>query len=444
MLEAAGSFAGGGAVTLGLWLGLSPETIFLAAAGALGAAAAAVAIAERRPPLGAIPLAGAIAVMGFGLDGDWAAARRRAEWRRLMDRGGFRGSFSTARGEYVYGERDGRFTVLSRTSAVEALPDRESSAPIAAMAMAQHPAARRVLVAGTSSYPLCRRLLALPAVERVTWLGADPEYPRRLREVLPERYCADDPRLHVPGTDARAFVRSGGRGYDLAVLDFPDPTTLHLNRYYTREFFQGLRDRLEHDGVVCISITGGANYLSPAAADMGGSIYRTLRDVFGNTAIKAGEQTWLFASAGTAVSASPAILAERFFRLQNADDVFPRGGFESLFETARIEKQKEGYAAAAAAGRARPNTDAHPRALAYAVRLAARRSGLPGAGDTIGLLGIAGIPIAAAGLGILFLLRLLYRLLEGGRRRAGRGAAGLDSLLLVATAGASGIGLKAE
>jgi len=443
MLEAAGSFAGGCGVTLGLWARLDPETIFLFAAAAVSAAAAAVARTEKRLPVGAVLLAAILLVFSFGIDRNWAEARRSSEWQSLLGRGRVEGYFSTSRGEYIYGWTDGHFTVLSRTATVETIPDFPGSAPVIATALAQNPSARRILVAGVSSYPLCRRLLEFPQIERVTWIGADPEYPPGLAGVLPESLVARDPRLEIPGADARAFAGPGRKKYDLVILDFPDPATLHLNRYYTLEFFRFLKKSVDENGVVCVSITGGENYMTPAAADMGGSIYLAIENVFGNVAIMPGEQTWLFASVAGSLSESSTQLAGRFYRLENAENVFPRGGFAGLFDTKRIERQRKAYLSSVEDNRVSANTDSDPRALSHAIRLAARRSGLGGLDTAVELLSRRGLPIAAAGLGIFFLLRLLFRLVEGGSRHANIPPVSfMESSLLVATAGASGIGLN--
>ena len=63
-----------------------------------------------------------------------------------------------------------------------------------------------------------------------------------------------DPRLDIKHIDGRRYIRlaeysGSGERYDLVILNLPMPSTLQLNRFYTKEFFQNVRAVLAEDGI---------------------------------------------------------------------------------------------------------------------------------------------------------------------------------------------------
>ena len=417
--EAAGSCAGGVAVTLLLWRGAAAESIFLGAAALLVLACGLYHVRGRGARLAAVPLL----LAACALAAVWGGARQRAvdrsAWARLLPPDAYRGSFRTPQAAYHYGMRRGQFTVVARESPAASVPNTEHASAVAALHLAQCPDARRFLVVGADGYALCRQLLRLPQTESVTWLAPDPGFPGRLLDVLPERLAVEDERLHVPDQDIRTVLDRSGAAWDLAILALPDATTLALNRYLTCEFFARLATRLAPGGVVGVRVAGGDNVLGDELVNVGSSAYRTLRTVFAGVAIKPGDETWLLASDGDGLSASPAVLRDRFRRIPGAAELYPPDGLLSLYLPDRMAFQREKYrAAAATAGNLLVNTDARPRALFHALLHTAREAGLPRAA-TAALRNLAArgrllIPLALLLYGVL---RTVYLRRSAPRRR---------------------------
>ena len=63
--------------------------------------------------------------------------------------------------------------------------------------------------------------------------------------------AARNPRLHLIVADARRFVRSDGRRYDVIVADNFHPARSGSGALYTVEHFQAVRARLAADGLFC-------------------------------------------------------------------------------------------------------------------------------------------------------------------------------------------------
>jgi spermidine synthase len=433
VLEALGGFAGGAAVTLLLRAGASAETSFLAAALPLAAAAA---LCSRGIPAVTVSLVLAGLLAG-GAGRRWAEANDRTAWGRLLPVESFRGSFSTAQGRYLHGEREGDFLAVSGGGVVESLPGRDRASEVVAIHLAQKPDARRVMVAGEGALAAGLRFAEVPQVGRVAWLHADPDFPRALREALPERFRAAMARIEIPGRDARAFAADSPGAFDLILLDLPDVETLVLNRYATREFFGALKGALAPGGAVSVRISGGANVLSGERALLGASMLANLESVFARTVLKPGDESWILASDGEGLETSPALLRDRFAAVPGAAALYPPAGVMALYPPDRIAAQEGRYRRLIAENDASllVNTDRRPKALLFGLAASLRRSGVPAARALPVLTG-ALFPVAAAGIVLFGLLRLLFLL----RLRAPAAAPSVfDAAVLAFTSGAAGM-----
>lgn len=409
--ESVGSAVGGVALTVLLARGTAAETVFLVSAGVVAFSIAVSRLSRGARPWAFVPAALVVAAATMGIGGAWTRALDVRRWERLLPREAYRGSFTTPQARYLYGEHRGQFNIVAWESIAETLPGTESASRIIAIHLAQHPTARRFLVAGPGSFPLCRRLLDLPQAESVTWLDPDPAYPARLLEVLPRRYRAGTERLTVPGADIRRHLSSGQPSFDVVILNLPDVSTLTLNRYFTREFFELTRRRLADSGVVGIRIAGGENFMGDEVVNAGAAVFHTLRSTFAHVAIKPGDETWLLASDRDDLSASPAVLRDRFAAVAGAAALYPPDALLSLYLPDRIEFQLRSYAAAAerVPEALLLNTDRRPKSLLHGLLRAARQAGA-GAGllQAIRSFAARGAGVLPLALAVFAILRVLY------------------------------------
>lgn len=64
--------------------------------------------------------------------------------------------------------------------------------------------------------------------------------------------------------------------YALVIANLPYPSTLQLNRWYTVEFFQMVRDLLAEEGILVSRCPGTLTYMSGELRDLNAMAYRTL------------------------------------------------------------------------------------------------------------------------------------------------------------------------
>ena len=147
------------------------------------------------------------------------------------------------------------------------------------LALAINPDAKRVLVLGLGGGAVTKR-----------WWRDYPEMTIDSVEIDPvvvdvaRRYFGlpDDPRLEVFTTDARRFVQTTDRTYDIVIVDayYADSLPFHLT---TTEFLQEVKARLAPDGVLAF------NVISPVA----GARSKLFRTTYG-TAGGVWDHLWAF------------------------------------------------------------------------------------------------------------------------------------------------------
>ena len=454
MVEALGSFLGGATVTLLLVNGVAAESVLCWAAAVLVAGAAAgwfAAEKSKRSSVSAIVLLMLLAALSlFGVSGlanSWGRWNDQVQWSRLLPPEEFRGSFTTAQTEYLYGQRDGQFVVMSWGGVSEALPNTEHASEVIALTLAQHPTAQNVLVMGTDSLGICLRLRALPQIREIVWLHPDREYPPAVLRVLPVATKATAQQLEVPGDEVRAYLQSHRRRFDLVLVNLPDPTTLVLNRYWTREFFKMVEEALADGGVACARLTGAANYMGDERVYLGSSALATLKSVFRNVTLKPGDESWLIASNGSSLRTTPAELRDRFAEIEGAAELYPPQGLMSLYAPDRIQFQLEEYdrATSGIGAKLLVNRDQQPKSLLFGLLLALRRTTLLSFARHVPILWAGGIWIAACPIVIYGLLRVLYMLAPRGGRATPESitaGAAFDSCTLIFATGLAGMSLS--
>jgi spermidine synthase len=416
VLETLGAAAGGLAVTLLFSRGLAAMTIFLAGALVLSLG---VSAATRNRWTRFVPPVLLLAAFGLGFGDAWTRHDAQRTWARALPVEAYQGRFYTPQGEYLYGESAGQFVVLASGRVSEALPGAEHGAEVAALTLAQNPTAARVLVAGPGALPICLQFARLPQIESVVWLHPDSDFPAQIARVLPGSLQQKTQTVSFPAKEIRAYLQDCTEPFDLILLNMPDPTSLVLNRYFTQSFFVLAKDALSDRGVAALRVTGAANFLGGELALLGGSACATFASVFPYTAMKPGNETWLFGSNADILSESPATVRDRFAAIPGAAEVYPPEALMPLFPPDRIAFQRDRYRQMQAADDASLliNTDARPRALLFSLLVTLRQAGVRGmaAHLPVWTLVIKGACLGA--MGLYALLRMVYR------GRNGRGAA---------------------
>ena len=85
------------------------------------------------------------------------------------------------------------------------------------------------------------------------------------------RFFIEDPRTHI---------RNSVKKYDCIIMNMPAPSSLALNRYFSYEFFNIIKKRLNPGGIFCFHIPSKRDILSPHILKFDSCIVNTLKGVF--------------------------------------------------------------------------------------------------------------------------------------------------------------------
>jgi spermidine synthase len=198
-------------------------------------------------------------------------------------------------GRLVVTESGGETNFIENGIAVVSTPNVEQVEEAAQYAMSQRPEARRVLLVSGGVAGVAKEILKYN-VAGVDCVELDPLVIETGRHFLPEHFA--DPRIRVIATDARQFVRQTTNRYNVVIFALPDPSTAQLNRFFTVEFFSGVKRVLTDGGVLSFALGRYENYVSPELAQLLASAHRSLQPSFANILVLPGGRVFLLASDG--------------------------------------------------------------------------------------------------------------------------------------------------
>ena len=214
--------------------------------------------------------------------------------------------------------------------------------------LVQHPAPgpRRVLLLSGGTPGMIREILKYE-VSRIDYVEINPWLIQAVRKYSD---VYEDPRVGVINRDARLYIKSSQEKYDAALIHLPEPSTVQLNRFYTRSFYSELKERLTPGAVISFSISGSSNYMSEEERQLNSSLYQTLKTAFSHVIIIPGEKLYFVASDQPLTYEVARLARQR--GLDNVyvnpyyiqDDLLKRRGKlikENLMENAQVNKDFE-------------------------------------------------------------------------------------------------------
>ncbi|MFP4525750.1 MAG: fused MFS/spermidine synthase [Bacteroidales bacterium] len=161
-------------------------------------------------------------------------------------------------------------------------------------AMLQHSKPKKVLMLSAGVPGLIKEIMKYD-VQQIDYVEINPWLINILKDY--SGVYAED-RIRVINKDAREYIENTDKKYDVILIGLPEPNTIQLNRFYTKEFYDELSEIAKENAVISFSISGSSNYLSEETARLYSSLKRTLHTNFRNVIIIPGENNYFLASNG--------------------------------------------------------------------------------------------------------------------------------------------------
>ena len=190
-----------------------------------------------------------------------------------------------------------QISLYNNSLRVYSYPDISTSEESVHFALLQNPNVQNVLLIGGGAGGSLRQVLKYPQV-KVDYVELDPEIIRLSLRHLPEkeRLTLQNERISIFYQDGRSFLDKTPKKYDAIILNLPEPATAQINRFYTKEFYLTVRDRLNDRGLFSFRVPSAENYISPELQNFLASLHYTLKEVFPSVEIVPGNMNIFLAS----------------------------------------------------------------------------------------------------------------------------------------------------
>lgn len=177
--------------------------------------------------------------------------------------------------------------------------------------MLSHPDPKDILIIGGGAGGYIAEILKYP-INQLDYAELDPLLIQMIKEYstpLTKQELADE-RLSVEIIDGAMHIKKTSRLYDIVFIKLPLPTTLQLNRFYTKEFFSAVENILKDKGILVFSLAGSLSYLNTDLGKLNLSILNTLKNNFSFVKVIPGYSNIYLASKNN-IEVEPAIFIQR-------------------------------------------------------------------------------------------------------------------------------------
>ncbi|MBU4305906.1 MAG: hypothetical protein KJ893_09875 [Candidatus Omnitrophica bacterium] len=232
--------------------------------------------------------------------------------------------------------------------------------------LAIHESADNIAVIGTGLGGIISNILKFP-VNSIDYAELDPLIIDTLKHHPTELTRAEinDPRLIIHNTDGRLFLKKSAKTFDCILINLPAPSTLVMNRFYTREFFEIARQRLSEKGLLCLSLPGALSYLSEEQLNLNQCVYRTLQSVFPGVEVIPGYYNLYIAGKERNISFTPESICRHLAQANIQSPLFN----EFYIRDRLCAEKKAWFLESLKKSNARENKDLEPIGVFYSLSL---------------------------------------------------------------------------
>jgi spermidine synthase len=178
------------------------------------------------------------------------------------------------------------------------IPDIPSLEEFVHLPLLAHPDPAKLLILSGGAGGMINEALKHPSIEAIEYAELDPlmlELLRKFPTPLTESEL-NDSRVKIKHIDGRLFLKTTRNKYDVIFVGIQEPSNLQANRFFTKEFFSLVKERLNKGGILVLGLPGSLTYLNEELRNLNSSIFNTLESVFSHIRVIPGDGRNLFLS----------------------------------------------------------------------------------------------------------------------------------------------------
>lgn len=253
----------------------------------------------------------------YGVFFDHYAARYQPD-RLILSRDGHYGRLDVT-------ERGGQTAYFRNGQAAGVAGDNRPAEEFAGLALTQHPDPRRIAVIGGFLSGVAAEIARKMPQATVTVIEPEP----MLFSIYPTDIFGKNVILR---SGEPAAVMTELPPQELVILDLPDPSSVMLSRFFSREFFRFLREHNGPGAVLVVGLSGGRGMLPPELAALNRSVEMALQEELQEVVlIPAGRHLWVAAD-NNFPTVDLAVVIERLERGHLSGDWFNGALVQDIFE----------------------------------------------------------------------------------------------------------------
>ena len=224
-----------------------------------------------------------------------------------------------------------------------------------------HPNPQKILIVGCHGGLIQEALKHQPA--KIDCLEINPAQIEIYKKYADPKLALifTDKRVNFIAVDPRKYFNETADKYNIVIFNLPQPSSILINRLYSRQAFAGAVNLLDKDGLFALNLPLPTDYLSPPALSLSNAVFQTLSSVFEKVVVLPEYSLLFLASDSISLSADPQVLKENFVSRSLKTDFITAEYLNSRLTDTRIKM----FTASFEKGPKQLNTDLKPIVFYY-------------------------------------------------------------------------------
>jgi spermidine synthase len=213
----------------------------------------------------------------------------------------------TPYGDLVVTQSDEQFNFYSNSQLLFATQNIIECEEDVHFCMLQHASPKNILLVGGGVSGTVPEVLKYK-INRLDYVELNPG----ILDLASEFHLLPDTSiLHVYAVDAKLFLHDSKQSYDIVLMNVPAPSNVLINRYYTLEFMQSIKEKSNPGLIVQYALPTAGIYQGTEATFSEAILYKTLKEVFTNVLVIQGDKNYFLASDAPLTTSVVALQARR-------------------------------------------------------------------------------------------------------------------------------------